>query len=212
MNKVIGLLLVLALSAATLAGCGGISLEAGVTPTPKAIDVPFAAEPSPAAGPPAPTAAPICTATPVPAPTVTFTTTPTPPPSSTVFAYVKIDEDALQLSRGEGRLPLLMDAVLWIDGDDTETLRLYGIDPDDVNNDYALVNETETWTPCFATEKTVFYVQYSMDHYGLEPRDVAVEEFTDYVLWCREWSGSILATVTLTSSEEVVSVAEIYTP
>jgi hypothetical protein len=45
-----------------------------------------------------------------------------------MLVYLKLAEGR----QSDDQLKLLMDDVLWINGNDTETLKKYGIDPDDV--------------------------------------------------------------------------------
>ena len=97
---------------------------------------------------------------------------------------------------------------LWINGDDIETLEKYGIPPDEVNNDYALVNETEEWVTYTVTVSTEFSVEYSTEHNELMRREIGIDEFFDY---CMK-DSTILANVTVSEAGEVIRLDEVYVP
>lgn len=129
--------------------------------------------------------------------------------NETVLAIVRCDVAAQDSP--DGVLVLWVDDVLWIDGDDEATLSDHGIPPDEVTNDYAIVNEQEKWLAYTATQSTLFRVQYDED-YAPNPHDVSLEEFHQYMLDTREYG--ILAEVTVSGTDDstVVKVEEVYTP
>lgn len=165
---------------------------------------------------PEPTLAPVSTSTPEPTPVATPTPIPEPTPmpelesaaSPTPFyAYVKLDAAANSAS---GQLLLLIDDVLWIDGEDEAALAQYSISEDEVYNDYVLVNDTEGWEPCVATDETVYFVQYNHDaDYELDPREVNMDAFGQYLR--NAYDEGILALVTLQDGY-ATEVREVYTP
>lgn len=165
---------------------------ASVTPT-QAVESYAPTLPVPAAS-----AEPIASATSAP---------PTAPQRRTFLAYVKRDPSATSAS-GE-TLAILADKILWIDGDDEKMLRQYGIEPDDVDNDYAIVNEAEEWESYSVAAKASFFVQYTQD-YELDPREVEREEFAEYLAQTQD--NGILAEVTVADGREVTRIAEVYTP
>lgn len=131
------------------------------------------------------------------------------PQHRTFLAYVKCDVSAAPTS-GKA-LAILADEILWIDGDDEQVLLQYGIAPDDVNNDYAIVNEAEEWEPYLVAQKAAFFVQYTQD-YELDPREIGWAEFAGYLAQAQDYG--ILAEITVAEVEtrEVIRIAEIYTP
>jgi hypothetical protein len=125
-------------------------------------------------------------------------------PSETFHAYVKYDKP---ISGGQFRL--LMDEVLWINGDDKETLKKYGFDPDNVDNDYELYNETEDWIIVLTKPESEFRISVYDDDGFPQYREVDHARFKKHLT---EGDGrTILARVTI-SEGYAVSVNEVYIP
>lgn len=126
-------------------------------------------------------------------------------PVNTFTAYVKCD------SRHPGYgLSLLVDDVLWIDGDDTETLNKCGIRPEDVANDYALYNESEEWLAFTTISSATFrIVHMDPDNGNVSAQPVEQVDFCKYM--SETGNVGILAKVTI-EGESILSVEEIYTP
>jgi hypothetical protein len=126
----------------------------------------------------------------------------------TFLALVKIDIETWRTGDGDGPLPILVDDVLWITGDDVETLKKYGFDPD-AENDYVIVNETEKWVSYWVTDGTVF----SVIDLELGSSVVSLQDFRDKLLNIfNEWDGSIWADVSIAETGEVIGVKERYVP
>lgn len=128
-----------------------------------------------------------------------------------ILAYVKIDTDAWQSGDEADRLPLLMDEVLMVSGDDIENLQMYEIDPDSVSNDYALINEDEIWESYAATRDTVFTV-VNYGNLELGPVDIGLSEFRDYMLKMQQQGLLVLARVTVAGAGVVIRIEEQYVP
>jgi hypothetical protein len=128
-----------------------------------------------------------------------------------VVAYVRIDP-----SKTDGDAWILIDELLWIDGDDIATLTKYGIDEDDVANDYVLINEVEEWVYHAVADNAVFRVEFNQGDYDewFNRRELGREEFIAYVAYVMEnfYDGAVLADVTIDEYGLVVGVAEIYVP
>jgi predicted small lipoprotein YifL len=128
-----------------------------------------------------------------------------------VVAYVRLDP-----SETAGGAWLLIDELLWINGDDIETLAKYGIDEDDVNNDYVIINEVEEWVSHTAADNAVFRVEFNQGDYDewFNRRELGREEFMAYVAYVMEnfYDGAVLADVTIDGNGSVTRVAERYVP
>jgi hypothetical protein len=124
---------------------------------------------------------------------------------SKFMAYVKYDSVL-----PDGRLRFLIDDVLMVSGDDTAALKKYGIDPNDVNNDYAMYNEKEEWLP-YTTPRdheTTFIIIYFDENSKMERRKLDSKEFIKHV---QSRESGILATVTVKEGY-LVSIEEYYVP
>ena len=121
-----------------------------------------------------------------------------------LLVYLKLDGN----SSGNA-LRLLMDEVLWISGDDTETLIKYGFDPENVDNDYELYNEKEEWFPVVTCPETTFKIWQYSDEGFPENRDVDLAAFRQHL--SRRDDCAILAKVTV-SDGAVLTVKEQYIP
>lgn len=130
---------------------------------------------------------------------------PTAFPQEPFLAYVKRDTS---VSSEDGHLMLLIDDVLWIDGEDEAALIEHGISPDEVYNDYVIYNEAEEWASYIATGETVFFVQYDFN-YDLNQREVGLAEFERYLIAMSD--DGILARITVLDGL-LLNVTEIYTP
>jgi hypothetical protein len=127
-------------------------------------------------------------------------------PARDFYAYLKFSG-----TQPDGELRLLIDDLLWIDGDDTKTLEKYGFDPKEVTDDYELYNEVEKWVPVVTFPETTFNILYydeSSVPY-IKSRDVDRARFKQYL--CKESGDRIFAKVTV-AGEYIFSVREIYLP
>ena len=129
----------------------------------------------------------------------------------TEVAYVKIDENSTSSFLDFIQLPLLIDDVVWVNWNDFELQEKYGLTDDDMDNDYALVNEIEEWVSYFATENTTFILANYEDLASV-PVEVSLEEFRAYALDRQQSGGSVLAEVLISPTGEVLKVEELYTP
>lgn len=148
----------------------------------------------------------------LPVPVIPETTpneSPNQPTEHTFLAYVRVDES--EVGAFNANLLIWVDEVLWIDGEDEDLLSIYGVSPDEVDNDYVIVNISEYWQLYVVWEETTFFLQYDQD-YELNPREVSYEEFRQYMFNVLEYG--ILAEITLTGMDEstVLRVEEKYVP
>jgi hypothetical protein len=125
-------------------------------------------------------------------------------PARTFFAYVKFDG-----TQPDDQLRLLIDDVLWINGDDKETLKKYGFNPDEVANDYELYNEVEVWVPVITFPETTFRISVYDDEGIPQYREVERERFKQHLNQSENYR--ILAKVTV-AGEYIFSVGEVYIP
>jgi|GEM_PF-2709802 len=116
--------------------------------------------------------------------------------------------------------------MLWIDGTDTETLKKYGIKPEDVFDDYELVDTGEKWEKVeWTMDDTKFTVQYDKNYEELAhpAREIDFAAFAKYMKKAPPLGDrvpdsaeerGILADVTLsgTISGRVLKVDEVYVP
>jgi hypothetical protein len=124
------------------------------------------------------------------------------------YAYVKVDEDAAYMTFiADGLLPLLIDDVIWIRWDDFELQELYGIT--DMDDDYALVNEDETWMSYVVDADTT--IRLADFETGLH-REVTLKEFMDYSLSLQKNDVFVLAKVLLSEVGDVISIDEVFRP
>ena len=117
-----------------------------------------------------------------------------------VLAYLKLDNN-----QSGAQLRLLYDEVLWISGDDTETLRKYGFDPEEVADDYQLYNEDEFWLLAVTTPETTFKIHQYNEGY------INVNQAAFKKRLMQGDDTSILAKITI-SNGVVISVDEVYIP
>jgi hypothetical protein len=112
-------------------------------------------------------------------------------------------------TQADGQLRLLIDDLLWINGDDKETLKKYGIDPENITNDYALYNEVEEWLPYITNPEATFRISIYDDEGFPKYQEVDHARFAKHLT---EWEDrSILAKVTVVMGY-IVAVNEIYVP
>jgi hypothetical protein len=116
--------------------------------------------------------------------------------------------------------------MLWIDGNDTETLKQYGIDPDSVANDYALVDAGEEWRKIeWTMYDAKFTVKYDENYKELAhpERKIGLTAFGDYMKkapkigdWVPDSAEErgILAEVTFSGSvpDRAIEIKEVYVP
>ena len=106
------------------------------------------------------------------------------------------------VSTENGQTFLDTDEVIWISGDDADALSLFGIDPANVTDDYALYNaDEETFSYSFADDAS--FIVYL----GSARRGANRSGFITVV----KNSGKILANVT-TLGQNVTAVEQIYIP
>ena len=129
----------------------------------------------------------------------------------TEVAYVKIDENSTSSFLDFIQLPLLIDDVVWVGRNDYDLREKYGLTDDDMDNDYALVNEIEEWISYFATENTSFLLADFSDP-ASRPTEVSLEEFREYALDRQQFGSSVLAKIQISPTGEVLKIQELYTP
>jgi hypothetical protein len=128
----------------------------------------------------------------------------------TFLAQVKVEVD---IYFGAGPVTLLLDDVLWINGDDLETLKKYGIDPDDVTIDYALVNENEEWVPFTAAENATFRMMMfdGENSPHIYASEMELADFVELMYIGEDHSSQFLAEVTIEDGK-VLRVEEVWVP
>jgi hypothetical protein len=125
-------------------------------------------------------------------------------PALTFHAYVKFGKKV-----ADGQFQLLIDNFLWINGDDRETLKKYGFDPDNVDNDYEIYNEIEEWVPVITFPETKYKIfVYNEEGVG-SYYDVDQEWFRQHLC---EWEGKTIVAKVTVAGEYIFSVDEIYIP
>ena len=102
---------------------------------------------------------------------------------------------------------LLADEVTWVSGEDTETLARYGIDPEDITNDYAIVDADGDYKAYQVAEDAPCYVQYPGEDkiHGF----VTQEELRNYL--GKNGDGKLLELI-LDKDDKVTFIYEPYTP
>jgi len=102
---------------------------------------------------------------------------------------------------------LLVDEVTWVSGGDTETLARYGIDPEDVTNDYAIVDADGDYRAYQVAEGAPCYVQYPRIEkiHGF----VTLDELRDYL---GKHGDEKLMELILDKDDKVTFIYEPYTP
>ena len=102
---------------------------------------------------------------------------------------------------------LLVDEVTWVSGGDTETLARYGIDPEDVTNDYAIVDADGDYKAYQVAEGAPCYVQYPRIEtiHGF----VTLDELRDYL---GKHGDEKLMELILDKDDKVTFIYEPYTP
>ena len=115
-----------------------------------------------------------------------------------ILGYVKPDK---------AKDTLLADEVTWVSGEDTETLARYGIDPEDITNDYAIVDNDGDYKAYQVAEGTLCYVQYPGEDkiHGF----VTFEELRNYL--GNNGSGRLIELI-LDKDDKVTFIYEPYTP
>lgn len=105
---------------------------------------------------------------------------------------------------------LLVDEVVWVGWDDTDLQLKYGINRDDIDNDYVTVNEDEEEVPYSGFKDTLYIVQYSRGMNELTPnRLIDLGEFIEYM---GNFKGRHMLAELETIGEVVTVLKEIYTP
>ena len=159
--------------------------------------VPSAGDVTPAATQ-APEETPVPEVTPVPQDTPVETEAPGDTAGEGItLAYVKYIDGVLWV-----------DDVLWINGDDTDALEKYNIDPESVTDDYAIVNEQEGFEEWALSEQVTFSGITYEDGIGNVSMDAAA--FQTFMNDKNEWGG-ILVNVERKDGL-VIAVDEVYTP
>jgi hypothetical protein len=119
------------------------------------------------------------------------------------LAYVKLAPRQI-----DDQLRILFDEVLWIDGDDTETLKKYGLTSDDVWNDYAIYNEKEEWGNVSTVPETKYEVQYDLQ--GRQKfHEMCLSDFKKYMN--KRDNDPILAKVAVLDGV-ILYIKEVYIP
>ena len=115
-----------------------------------------------------------------------------------ILGYVKPDK---------AKDTLLADEVTWVSGEDTETLARYGIDPEDITNDYAIVDADGDYKAYQVAEDAPCYVQYPGEDkiHGF----VTQEELRNYL--GKNGDGKLLELI-LDKDDKVTFIYEPYTP
>ena len=129
----------------------------------------------------------------------------TPNEATNLFGYLKLADH-----QSGDQLQLLFDELLWIRGDDTETLLKYGFDPEEVCNDYELYNEKEEWIPFVTSSETTFTLFRWDDEGRFEFFNPSMAEFKQYLSQFDEYGG-ILADITV-SNGVALTIKERYVP
>jgi len=119
-----------------------------------------------------------------------------------VFGYLRLEG-----MQANGNLQMLFDELLYISGNDTETLLKYGFSPEDVTNDYELYNEKEEWLSVELMPNATFSIIIYVDDMYPAPTEVNFATFKQYMLNRSE----ILAKIKM-SGKKAHSVYEVYVP
>jgi len=128
----------------------------------------------------------------------------TPSEVTNLFGYLKLADH-----QSGDQLQLLFDELLWIRGDDTETLLKYGFDPENVDDDYELYNEKVEWIPFVTSSETTISSFRWDDEGNFEFVNMDLAEFKQYL---KRWDGcSILADITV-SNGIALTIKERYVP
>jgi hypothetical protein len=128
----------------------------------------------------------------------------TPSEVTNLFGYLKLADH-----QSGDQLQLLFDELLWIRGDDTETLLKYGFDPEEVCNDYELYNEKVEWIPFVTSSETTFTLFRWDDEDRFEFFNPSMAEFKQYLKQLND--RSILADITV-SNGVALTIKERYVP
>ncbi|MBR6158607.1 MAG: hypothetical protein IKQ27_16780 [Lachnospiraceae bacterium] len=112
----------------------------------------------------------------------------------------------VEVSGGDGKGGILADEVVWISGDDIETLEEYGIDPDDVCNDYAIGGADGDFQSYKLSRDCPIYFRFT---------DNIFERYQSYDQFCETMDGysdGRLFYLLLDKNDKVVAMYEPYTP
>ncbi len=110
------------------------------------------------------------------------------------------------VSGGDGNGGILADLVVWINGDDIDTLKEYGIDPDDVCNDYAIGGYDGDYRSFRLSPDCPIYFRFTDNIFH---RYQSYDEFCDTMA---ESGYDRLFYLLLDKDENVVAMYEPYTP
>ncbi|MCL2072909.1 MAG: hypothetical protein FWH18_03240 [Marinilabiliaceae bacterium] len=124
----------------------------------------------------------------------------------TIMGYIKFESNT-----PNGNLQLLFDEVLWIKGNDTETMKKYGYDHEDIFEDFILHNEVEDWKSITTNNETTYQIivyDYNTDMV-VQFVDVSQERFKQHLV---EKDYAILVNLSTTKSGAVQSINEHYMP
>ena len=113
---------------------------------------------------------------------------------------------AVEVKGGDGKGGILADEVVWINGDDIDTLKEYGIDPDDVCNDYAIGGADGDFQSYALSPDCPIYFRFT---------DNIFERYQSYDQFCEtmeDYGYERLFYLLLDADDKVVAMYEPYTP
>jgi hypothetical protein len=124
--------------------------------------------------------------------------------SNKFYAWVKFSG-----TEPNGELRLLIDDVIMINGDDMESLKKYGIDPENVANDYALYNEVEDWVSIITLPETTYKI-VAYDDDGIPDRyDADKARFKKHMT---QRNGFYILAIVTVENEHLIAIDEQYVP
>ena len=129
--------------------------------------------------------------------------------TKTFLAHVTIDPAA---DTGAGPIALLADEVLMVSWDDEENIARYNLTENDMDDDYALVNEEELWTPYVTADGAAFSVWYSLDRMRIDQREVGLDEMRQYMAPRDDLEPRELLAKLTVSGGKVTNIEEEYVP
>ena len=123
------------------------------------------------------------------------------------FGYLTIDSDV-----DDEFFRINLKEMLWIGWNHFELMQQYGIDPDDMTNDYMLWDTGITSSFLLPKNDDVSYWVIDWDDYvGLNNTQVDYDEFIDLVSQYSQYSEGMLVSID-TYEDAVYNISEVYVP
>lgn len=129
-----------------------------------------------------------------------------PGSASSVFAEIRYKD----------KKTILVNDLQWINGDDIEELKAHGIDPDDVYNDYAVVELGDSIYyeyPLYQKAHCSFISYDGQGSAGFSQIDCSAGEFMPQLKeYCQSYEQAAMAVDILFAGEDIIAVDEVYIP